>query len=66
VCDLPGVAYPDLIMLSASQEHGILEVRAGTSAALPGFAIGDRLRILPNRACATAAQHDCYKVVCGA
>jgi D-serine deaminase-like pyridoxal phosphate-dependent protein len=25
--------------------------------------VGDLVRILPNHACATAAQHDCYRVI---
>jgi D-serine deaminase-like pyridoxal phosphate-dependent protein len=32
---------------------------------LPDLPIGTRLRILPNHACATAAQHDLYHVVEG-
>ncbi|MGD9847375.1 MAG: DSD1 family PLP-dependent enzyme, partial [Variibacter sp.] len=31
--------------------------------ASPDFPIGERLRILPNHACATGAQHDRYHVV---
>jgi D-serine deaminase-like pyridoxal phosphate-dependent protein len=27
--------------------------------------VGDLVRILPNHACATAAQHDCYRVIGG-
>ena len=30
------------------------------------FGIGDRVRILPNHACSTAAQHRSYRVVSGA
>jgi D-serine deaminase-like pyridoxal phosphate-dependent protein len=37
--------------------------RPGTSAALPDLPIGTRLRILPNHACATAAQHASYHVL---
>ncbi|MEO5867359.1 MAG: alanine racemase, partial [Sphingomonas sp.] len=66
VCDRAGTPYRDLVLASASQEHGIIEVRTGSGAMLPEFAIGDRLRILPNHACATAAQHDRYHVVRGA
>ena len=32
---------------------------------LPDLAIGDRVRILPNHACATGAQHRAYHVVRG-
>lgn len=66
VCDLAGRAYPDLIVGDANQEHGIVTVRPGSHAALPDLAIGDLVRILPNHACSTAAQHSRYHVVRGA
>ncbi|MDB5674696.1 MAG: alanine racemase [Sphingomonas bacterium] len=65
VCDLAGNPWPDLIMVDANQEHGIVAVRPGSGATLPDLAIGDRLRILPNHACATGAQHGLYHVVRG-
>ena len=63
VCDLSGKPYPDLIVDQASQEHGILALRAGSSATLPDLPIGTRVRILPNHACATGAQHAGYNVI---
>lgn len=63
VCDLDGAPYPDLIMVEANQEHGILAVRPGATSPLPELPVGARLRILPNHACATGAQHDVYSVV---
>jgi D-serine deaminase-like pyridoxal phosphate-dependent protein len=66
VCDAAGNPYPDLIVIDANQEHGILAIRPGSKARLPNLAIGDRVRILPNHACATAAQHGAYHVVLGA
>ncbi|MHB8814868.1 MAG: alanine racemase [Steroidobacteraceae bacterium] len=63
VCDANGVRYPDLIVIDASQEHGIIAVRPGSDANLPNLEIGARVRILPNHACATGAQHDRYHVV---
>jgi D-serine deaminase-like pyridoxal phosphate-dependent protein len=63
VCDANGVPYPDLIVIDASQEHGIIAVRPGSDAELPDLTIGDRVRILPNHACATGAQHEQYQVV---
>ncbi|MFT7772788.1 alanine racemase [Roseateles sp.] len=66
VCNLAGEAYPDLLLADANQEHGIVTVRPGSAASLPGLAIGDRVRILPNHACATGAQHRSYHVVRGA
>lgn len=65
VCDMSGSPYPDLIMADANQEHGVLQIRAGSDAALPDLQIGDRVRILPNHACATGAQYDRYHVVRG-
>ncbi|MCJ2058025.1 DSD1 family PLP-dependent enzyme [Methylobacterium sp. J-048] len=62
-CDLAGRPYPDLIVRDANQEHGILALRPGSSAARPDLPIGSRLRILPNHACATGAQHDRYHVI---
>jgi D-serine deaminase-like pyridoxal phosphate-dependent protein len=63
VCDVDGAPYPDLIVVEASQEHGIAAVRPGSAAKLPHLPIGARVRILPNHACATGAQHDRYHVV---
>jgi D-serine deaminase-like pyridoxal phosphate-dependent protein len=65
VCDAEGRVYGDLIMIDANQEHGILAVRPGSDAALPDLPVGARVRILPNHACATGAQHDRYHVVRG-
>ncbi|TCT06783.1 alanine racemase [Aquabacter spiritensis] len=63
VCGPDGVPIPDLVMVAANQEHGILACRPGRPTALPDLPVGARLRILPNHACATAAQHDGYVVV---
>ena len=63
VCDLDGRPIADLIVTDASQEHGIVARRGG--GAPPDLAVGTRLRILPNHACATGAQHDRYHVVDG-
>ncbi|MEV8377458.1 alanine racemase [Kribbella sp. NPDC056861] len=60
VTSLDGTVLPDLLMTDASQEHGILSIRPGSTSVLPDLPIGTRLRILPNHACATAAQHDGY------
>ncbi len=66
VCDANGTLLCDLIVADANQEHGIIAVRPGSGATLPDLSIGDRVRILPNHACATAAQHRSYHVVQGA
>jgi D-serine deaminase-like pyridoxal phosphate-dependent protein len=51
------------------QEHGIVGARSGLGAIAPlpfgEFAIGDRLLVLPNHVCMTAAMHDRYYVVDG-
>ncbi len=65
VCDLDGRPYPDLIVAHASQEHGTLAIRSGSSQALPDLPVDARVRIMPNHACATGAQHERYRVVFG-
>lgn len=63
VCDAGGRSYPDLIVIGTNQEHGIVARRPGTSGAVPDLPVGSRVRILPNHACATGAQHDRYHVL---
>lgn len=63
VCDLVGRPYPDLIVLEANQEHGVVGLRPGSSGAFPRVAVGDMVRILPNHACATAGQHAAYLLI---
>lgn len=63
VCDIDGKPFGDLILSDANQEHGIVTVRPGSDATLPDLPIGTRVRILPNHACATGAQHGAYQVV---
>jgi D-serine deaminase-like pyridoxal phosphate-dependent protein len=65
VCDLDGNPYPDLVMPQANQEHGVLGLRPGSLHRLPDLETGAMVRILPNHACATAAQYDRYVVVEG-
>jgi D-serine deaminase-like pyridoxal phosphate-dependent protein len=65
VCDAAGRPIPDLIMSDASQEHGILSHRSGDPGRMPDLPVGTQVRILPNHACATAAQYDRYRVVNG-
>lgn len=63
VCDLEGRVLDDLIVRGANQEHGIIALRPGSGASLPDLPVGTQLRILPNHACATAAQFDGYEVL---
>lgn len=63
VCDLAGRPYENVIVIDANQEHGIVGLRSGSTSDLPDLPIGSRVRILPNHACATGAQHGCYRVI---
>lgn len=65
VADLDGVPIPGLQMTGANQEHGLLSRVDGAPLDLAAYPVGTRLRILPNHACATAAQHPAYAVVHG-
>jgi len=46
---------------SLSQEHGVMT--APDDATFNRFKVGDRLRILANHSCLTAAQHSHYNVL---
>ena len=63
VCNEAGRIIEDVIVTATNQEHGIVGRRDGTSLDLDEFPVGTRLRILPNHACATAAQHDGYWII---
>lgn len=63
VCDLAGRPFPGVIVKDANQEHGIVATRPGSGAVLPDLTVGDLVRVLPNHACATGAQHDRYNVI---
>ena len=63
VCDADGVPVGDLVVASVNQEHGIVARRDGAPLDVGRWPIGTLLRILPNHACATAAQHDRYHVL---
>ncbi|MCG5029951.1 DSD1 family PLP-dependent enzyme [Mesosutterella sp. OilRF-GAM-744-9] len=64
VADINGEPVPeDLIVVSANQEHGIISSRDGSAFDLGRYPVGTMLRIFPNHACPTAAQHPQYYVV---
>jgi D-serine deaminase-like pyridoxal phosphate-dependent protein len=63
VCDLAGRPIDELIVAETNQEHGIIADRRGGPVDLARFPVGTLLRILPNHACATAAQHSHYNVI---
>ena len=60
VLDLDGIET-GLRLDSLSQEHGVMY--AADDVAFDRFKIGDRLRILANHSCMTAAQHTHYNVL---
>lgn len=63
VCAEDGRVLGDLVVADANQEHGIVARRDGSPFDVTPWPVGTHLRILPNHACATAAQHDAYQVV---
>jgi D-serine deaminase-like pyridoxal phosphate-dependent protein len=65
VCDVDGNLLEGLWVSGANQEHGIISNRSGDPLDPERYPIGTRLRILPNHACSTAAQHDRYVVIDG-
>ncbi|WP_233342633.1 DSD1 family PLP-dependent enzyme [Burkholderia cepacia] len=64
VCTEHGDVLGDYVMSAANQEHGIVSrTGAPDSGIAQRFPIGTRLRILPNHACATGAQHPEYQAI---
>lgn len=59
--ELPG----ELIVADTNQEHGIVALIGPGMLTVDRFPVGTQLRVLPNHACATAAQHAEYTVVRG-
>lgn len=47
---------PDLVITVATEEHGIVTLPADADD--PGWAIGEKVRIIPNHACGCANMHD--------
>jgi D-serine deaminase-like pyridoxal phosphate-dependent protein len=61
VCDVDGHPIQGLVMTSANQEHGIITAPSVSADDLRSrYAVGRQLRVLPNHACATAAQYPEY------
>ncbi|ACB65951.1 alanine racemase domain protein [Burkholderia ambifaria MC40-6] len=61
VCTEDGDVLGEYVMSSANQEHGIVSrIDTPDTRVAQRFPIGTRLRILPNHACATGAQHPEY------
>jgi D-serine deaminase-like pyridoxal phosphate-dependent protein len=61
VCDERGAPLGDLVVVDANQEHGIIAARPGMKPRL--LDVGSQVRILPNHACATAAQFTNYQLI---
>lgn len=65
VCDAQGRVLPDYLVSAVSQEHGTITHRSGDPARFLDVPVGTLLRVLPNHACATGAQHAGYRVLGG-
>ena len=64
VCDEFGKPIDGYLMSGANQEHGIVSLACGVDPDIEQrFPVGSRLRLLPNHACATAAQHPQYQAI---
>lgn len=64
VCSRDGVLLEGYLLTGANQEHGIIShCGARDDAIAQRFPIGTQLRILPNHACATAAQFPHYEAL---
>jgi D-serine deaminase-like pyridoxal phosphate-dependent protein len=64
VCTEDRKVLDDYVISEANQEHGIVSRAGGIDRDIASrFPIGTRLRILPNHACATGAQHPEYRAV---
>jgi D-serine deaminase-like pyridoxal phosphate-dependent protein len=64
VCTEDGEPIDGYVIGSANQEHGIVCRADGRDREIAQrFPIGTRLRILPNHACATGAQHPEYQAI---
>ncbi|SAK44218.1 alanine racemase [Caballeronia hypogeia] len=64
VCAADGTVLGDYIVSGANQEHGIVSRLNSTDTNIADtFPVGTLLRIVPNHACATGAQHPEYHAV---
>ncbi len=63
VCDADGRPLDGFIVIAANQEHGTIAHRSGDPRRMLELPVGSLLRVLPNHACATAAQFDRYHVL---
>jgi D-serine deaminase-like pyridoxal phosphate-dependent protein len=62
VCNVAGTPLPGFFMTGANQEHSIISRRGEHDLSITSqFPVVSQLRILPNHACATAAQFSEYQ-----
>lgn len=62
-CTEAGEVIDGLLLGSANQEHGVAWCSDASVNVVEQFALGTRLRILPNHACATGTQFDSYSAL---
>ena len=60
VCDASGRPLADVVVSDVNQEHGVVSHRLGNPLSETEYPVGTVLRVMPNHACATAAQFDRY------
>lgn len=60
---IDGEPMPGVYVARANQEHGVIQTGDGQSP--PGLRVGDRVRVVPNHICMTAAAHPGYHVLEG-
>lgn len=63
VADADGRPIDGLAFGEANQEHGVLQWTGAATDLERRFPLGSLLRIVPNHACATGAQHAAYRVL---
>lgn len=64
ICTEHGQPLPGYTLIAANQEHGILSKTPNPDPHIAqNLPLGTKLRILPNHACATGAQHPEYQAV---
>lgn len=66
VTDVNGAPFPNLIVQAVHQEHGRLgPIDNSGTVPIEVLLVGERVRVLPNHACMTAAAYERYAVVDG-
>ena len=64
LCDINGTVLQGYVLSDVNQEHGIVSCEDAPANNIDQiFPVGTQLRILPNHACATAAQFPEYQLL---